>query len=114
MFDPAPKSQQKLLTIKLTISVIEALIGYKISSWSIDSVDNGRTVATLHKKYHLFTEYLKKSTKPKKGDAKNKKDKDGNDTVFKKPGRNLTIKLPNTVLDFDIISRSVELLYKFV
>ena len=38
----------------------------------------------LHKTYHKFVECLKRSHKPKKGDGKNKKDKDTGDESIKK------------------------------
>lgn len=89
----------------------ESLIAYRIASWSLDSVNIGASVIALYKGYWRLTEYLKKLGKSKKG-AKGKKDKDGNDTTMKKPGRPANIKMPNTVMDFDTITKAIILLYK--
>ena len=113
MLDNTPKSQQKLLNIKIAISVYEALIAYRITSWSLDSVDIGQSIINLFRGYLRLTEHLRKFGKKKGGKAKKDKDKDkdGNDTI-KKGGRPATIKLPNTIMDFDTISKCIVLLYK--
>lgn len=67
------------------ISVYEALIAYKIASWSLDSVNIGRSVLALYKGYQRLVDYLKKSSKSKKGDGKKKdKDKDNDNATVKK------------------------------
>lgn len=110
-----PKSQQKILNIKLMISIYEALIAFRIGSWSQNSENVGQSIISLYKGYLRFVEYIKRLSKMKKGGKGKKdkdKDKDGNDTTFKKPGRPAVVKMPNTVMDFDTISKSLVLLYE--
>ncbi|KAJ8664238.1 hypothetical protein QAD02_005900 [Eretmocerus hayati] len=116
LLDGTPKAQQKLLNIKNAMSVYEALMAYRIASWSTDSVNTGASVIALFKGYHRLVEYLKRISKKKPGgkgkkDKAKDKDKDGNDTTTKKGGRPAAIKLPNTVMDFDTIAKSIVLLY---
>lgn len=116
VLDNTPKAQQKLINLKVAISVYESLIAYRIASWSQDSVSIGQSVIGLYKGYLRLVEYLKKLGKSKKG-AKAKKDKDkdavGNDTTMKKPGgRAATVRMPSTVMDFDTVSKTLILLYK--
>ena len=97
-------------------------MAYKLASWSQESVNTGQSIIALFKGYSRFVDYMKKLSKVKKGGGKGKKDKDkdkdkdGNDTTTKKANRQPAVntKLPNTVLDFDIISKSIVLLYKYV
>ncbi|XP_011502172.1 PREDICTED: Fanconi anemia group I protein homolog [Ceratosolen solmsi marchali] len=113
ILDNSSKAQQKLLNIKIAISVYETLIAYKIASWSLNSLEVGQSIISLFKGYTRLTEYLKNLSKSRKGGGKGKKDKskDGNDTTIKKSGRMNTIKLPNTVMSFETISKSIVLLY---
>ncbi|XP_001605378.1 Fanconi anemia group I protein [Nasonia vitripennis] len=115
LLDNTPKAQQKLLNVKLAISVYESLIAYKIASWSQVSVNISQSVISLFKGYSNLVEYLKRTNKTKKGPGKGKKDKDkdkdGNDTTIKKPGRPAAIKMPPTVMDFDTVAKSMILLY---
>ena len=115
--DNTPKAQQKLLNIKSAISVFEALIAYRIASWSVDSVNVGQSVIALYKGHLRLVEYLKRVSKMNKGPGRKgkkdkDKDKDGNDVTIKKAGRPTAIKLPNTVMDFDTVSKSIILLLK--
>lgn len=98
----------------MAISVYESLIAYRIASMSQESVNISQSIISLFKGYLRFVEYLKKLSKPKKGKGKKDKDKgkDGNDTTIKKGGRSPAIKMPNTILDLDTISKSMILLYK--
>lgn len=107
-----------MLNVKLAISVYESLIAYRIASWSKVSVNVGQSIIALYKGYMNLVDYLRKTNKTKKGPGKGKKDKDkdkdGNDTTIKKPGRPAAIKMPQTVMDFDTVAKSMILLYKLV
>ncbi|XP_058794927.1 Fanconi anemia group I protein homolog [Phymastichus coffea] len=111
--DNTPKSQQKILNIKLTISIFESLMAFRIMSWSQYSGNIGQSIISLYKGYMRFVEYIKRVGKKKGGKGKKDKDKDKdtNDITLKKSGRPTTLKLPNTVMDFDTLSKSIVLLY---
>lgn len=96
----------------MAISVYESLMAFRIGSVSPVSENISQNILSLFKGYQRFVEYLKKFSKPKKGKGKKDKDKDGNDTTIKKGGRPPILKLPNTILDLDIISKSMILLYE--
>lgn len=105
------------------MSVYEALIGYKFHSWELDSENNGKQVNDLFQGYLRLLQCLKNVYKPKKGD---KKKKDPNkttqqtttNTTLKKDGQKSSslksLKLPNTVLDFQVLSKIISFLHEYV
>ncbi|XP_034935128.1 Fanconi anemia group I protein [Chelonus insularis] len=111
LMDNWPKSQQKVLTLQLSISVCETLIAYKINSWSPDNDNVAQSVNSLFKTYNDQVEFSKKVNKPKKVEPKNKKDK--NDSTFKKPrGRPMSIKIFPTLMDVQTLKKMISLLFE--
>ncbi|XP_043276970.1 Fanconi anemia group I protein [Venturia canescens] len=113
LLDNVPKSQQKLHTLKLLITVYEALMAYRIGGWSTESVQVSQNINSLFKSYSELVKFCTRISKPKKGDGKAKKDKDGNDTTLnKRAGRPVGVKLPNTIMNLETIHKMLCLLYE--
>ncbi|XP_012250897.2 Fanconi anemia group I protein [Athalia rosae] len=111
LLDNVPESQEKLHNLKQMITVYEALIAYRIVTWTKESVNPAHKVYLLFEGYNRLIARTKPMGKAKKGEGKKKKDKDVTDATFKKPGRAHTLKLSPTILDLDTISKVVSLLY---
>lgn len=111
LYDNVPESQEKLHNLKQMITVYEALIGYRIVTWTRDSASPAHKVYSLFEGYNRLVIRTKPAGKVKKGEGKKKKDKDASDVSFKRPGRNVAIKLLPTILDLDTVSKIVSLLY---
>ncbi|XP_014217237.1 Fanconi anemia group I protein homolog [Copidosoma floridanum] len=112
LLDGMPKSQLKLLNVKQALSMYEALLAFRIGSWSSESDSEvGYNVLGLFKAYSRLLEFARKIGKSKKG--KGKKDKDKNDTTMaglvKKRGP-VGFKPLNTVMDLETITKSIVLL----
>ncbi|KAK1122548.1 hypothetical protein K0M31_008998 [Melipona bicolor] len=107
-----PKSQIKLKNLSIAIGIYEALIAFRIGEWSKENKKNFHDINNLFKAYTRLIDFSKTlSTKVKKGDGnKSKKDKDANNTT-KKSGKSTNIKIPNTIMDLDIIRQSLSLLF---
>ncbi|XP_008558987.1 Fanconi anemia group I protein [Microplitis demolitor] len=107
-----PKAQQKVHSLKLIIVVLETLIAYRINSWSPHGQNIPQNITSLFKSMMEMVNFSKKVTKPKKAEGKNKKDKNPNDTTFKKPrGRQSNIKLLPTIMDIQTMRKMICLLY---
>ncbi|XP_046613959.1 Fanconi anemia group I protein [Neodiprion virginianus] len=111
LLDNIPECQEKLHNLKEMITVYEALIAYRIVTWSNDSTNPAHKIYTLFDGYNRLITRTKPAPKVKKGEGKKKKDKDVTDASFKKPGRNVAIKLPQTILDLETVLKIVTLLY---
>lgn len=143
LLDNVPKSQQKLHTVKLMITVYEALMAYRIDGWSTESVHVSQSINSLFKSYNELVKFctvrkastlffnswnriyisnhskyrilFQRVSKPKKGDGKAKKDKDANDTTLnKRAGRPVGVKLPNTIMNLETVHKILCLLYEYV
>ncbi|KAL7305316.1 hypothetical protein TKK_0002446 [Trichogramma kaykai] len=115
--DNTPKTQLKIINVKLAISVYESLLTFRIASWSQNSENICGSIISLFKGYSRLVEFFKKLGKSKKGGkGKKDKEKDANDTTIKKGGKgggsHINAKLPNTVMDLDAISKCINILYK--
>lgn len=110
LLDNMPKAQQKVLSLKLNVTTLEALIAYRINAWSIDSLNTGASVNSLFKHYQEIVELSKRVSKPKKGEAKKRK-KDQNDTTINKKNRGKAFKLPITIMDIQTVKKMMALLY---
>ncbi|EEZ98882.2 Fanconi anemia group I protein homolog-like Protein [Tribolium castaneum] len=107
--DVMPESQHKLFVLKEAMSVYEALIGYKFHSWELDSENNGKQIKGLFEGYLRLSNCLKTVNKPKKSD----KNKTENDTTLKKEQKSSNrLKLPETVLDFQVLSKIMSFLHE--
>ncbi|CAK9794572.1 Fanconi anemia group I protein [Anthophora plagiata] len=106
------KSQINLKHVGMAIEVYEALIAFQIGKWSRENEENLHKINDLFKGYTRLTDFIKmQSTKMKKVDSSNaRKNRDVNNTTRKIVKSN-SIKLPNTVMDLDVISQSLTLLY---
>ncbi|KAH0548377.1 Fanconi anemia group I protein [Cotesia glomerata] len=112
LLDNIPKAQQKVFSLKLTILVLESLIAFRINSWSPQGQHVAQNVTSLFKSMTEMVNFSKKVAKPKKAEGKGKKDKNPNDTTFKKPrGRQAAIKLFPTIMDIQTIRKMICLLY---
>uniref|UniRef100_A0A0C9QHI6 Fanci_0 protein n=1 Tax=Fopius arisanus TaxID=64838 RepID=A0A0C9QHI6_9HYME len=108
LLDNLPKSQQKVNSIKLTITSLEALMAYRFSSWSSGNENVAQNIYSLFKSYAEILEFCKTVNKPQK-QKKGKKDKDHDTTI--KRGPKAGIKPPPTVLDIEIIYQMLSLLH---
>ncbi|KOC59133.1 Fanconi anemia group I protein like protein [Habropoda laboriosa] len=107
-----PKSHIKLKHLGMAIEVYEALIAFQIGKCSKGNEESSYKINDLFKGYTRFTNFIKmQSTKVKKIDSGNSK-KDGNlNNTTKKIVKSNSVKLPNTIMNLDIISQSLTLLY---
>ncbi|XP_043519623.1 Fanconi anemia group I protein isoform X2 [Frieseomelitta varia] len=107
-----PKSQIKLKNLGIAIGIYEALMAFRIGEWSKENKENFHDINNLFKAYTRLIDFSKTpSTKVKKGDGnRSKKDKDANNTT-KKSGKSTNIKIPNTIMDLDVIRQSLSLLF---
>lgn len=119
--DIMPEAQQKLLILKEAMSVYEALIGYKVYSWELESDNNGKQINGLFQGYSRLLHFFKNLGKPKKAD-KRKKDANkttqqtANNTTIRKDGQksSKSLKVPQTVLDFQVMTKIMNLLHEYV
>ncbi|XP_032678232.1 Fanconi anemia group I protein isoform X3 [Odontomachus brunneus] len=105
------KSQEKLQNVLTTIKIYEALISFRIGAWSVNCTETAQSVKNLFKGYMNLVEFMKRVPKAKKGQGKNKKQNDPNNTTIKKAGRSSNIKLPTSILDLSIVCKSLSLFY---
>nr|CAI5817017.1 unnamed protein product [Callosobruchus analis] len=126
LLDILPESQQKLQILKEAMSVYEALIGYKINTWNMHSDNQARTVYALFQGYSRLDHFSKTLSKPKKAEAKKKKDANkstqggtqpsqSNTTVVsKKDGQknSRAFSTSKSVLDFQCIKKFLSLLHE--
>ncbi|XP_015609522.1 Fanconi anemia group I protein isoform X2 [Cephus cinctus] len=111
LLDNGPKAQQKLNSFKLMANVYEALMSFRILSWCSTSVRTAKNIFELFEGYNRLSNFNKQMSKSKKGDAKGKKDKDTTTDTKKAGGKPTVIKLPNTIMDLDTMSKILTLLY---
>ncbi|XP_043789127.1 Fanconi anemia group I protein isoform X2 [Apis laboriosa] len=111
-FHGESKSQVKLKNLSMAIEICEALIAFRIGEWSKGNDKVLNNINDLFKAYTRLVDFIKmQSTKMKKTDnSKNKKDKDVNNTT-KKSIKSNNIKIPNTIMDLDVIRQSLLLLF---
>ncbi|KAK2584369.1 hypothetical protein KPH14_006755 [Odynerus spinipes] len=109
LLENTPKSQQKLHNVKQMIGIYEALISFRIHSWSTESKNIAKSIHNLFKGYNRFMDIVKNMRK-KRGN-KNKKNKDVNDTTLKKTSRPDAIKLPSGNMSLDTVCKILELHY---
>ncbi|XP_015108485.1 Fanconi anemia group I protein [Diachasma alloeum] len=110
LLDNIPKSQQRVNSIKLSVTCLEALIAYRFGSWSSDNETVAQNVYNLFKSYNEILEFCKSVNKPaKQKKDKGKKDKDHDTTI--KRGPKGGIKLPPTILNIEIIYKMLSLLH---
>ncbi|CAH2009829.1 unnamed protein product [Acanthoscelides obtectus] len=121
LLDILPEAQRKLQILQEAISVYEALIGYKINTWNEHSENQARTVYALFQGYSRLEQFAKTLSKPKKAEAKKKRDmnkstqQSHNNTTAtcKKDGQKpRTFRSPKTVLDFQCIKKFLSLLHE--
>ncbi|XP_046836209.1 Fanconi anemia group I protein homolog isoform X2 [Vespa crabro] len=109
LLDNTPKSQQKLHNLKEMIGVYESLISFRVNSWVNESKNIAKSIYGLFKGYNRLMDIIKNIRK-KKGN-KNKKNKDANNTTFKKQSHSDIIKLPNGNISLNIVCKILELHY---
>ncbi|KAK4882809.1 hypothetical protein RN001_006128 [Aquatica leii] len=117
LLDVIPESKHKLLILLESLCVYEGLIGYKICSWGPTTERNSQQINSLFQGYTRLMEFSKNLTKSKKGD-KRKQTNDSRDsdqthpngTLKENPTRN-SFKKPNTILDFETLTRMLSLLH---
>ncbi|XP_033206109.2 Fanconi anemia complementation group I isoform X1 [Bombus vancouverensis nearcticus] len=107
-----PKSEIKLKNLGMVIGIYEALMAFQIGEWSKGNEESSHDTNNLFKGYTRLIDFIKKqSTKTKKSDGnKSKKDRDPNNTT-KKSAKSNNIKIPNTIMDLDVIRQSLPLLF---
>lgn len=59
MLDDIPVAMRRIQGLKLCITICEALIVYRIDSWSNESVDFAQSIGSLLKAYKRLTECIK-------------------------------------------------------
>lgn len=122
LLDILPESQLKMHVLKEAMSVYEALIGYKIYSWDKHSQDQGKIIHSLYQGYSRLLHFAKNLSNSKKKDGQKKKTgKSGHnkttqqtqaDNTLKKDGQKGSFKVPETVMDFECITKSLHLLHE--
>ncbi|XP_076166538.1 Fanconi anemia complementation group I isoform X2 [Ptiloglossa arizonensis] len=107
-----PKSQIKLKSLSIAITIYEALMAFRIGECLKNNQESSNKIDDLFKGYSRLVDFTKlQSIKIKKIDGgKTKKDRDANNTT-RKHGRLNNIKIPNTIMDLDTIYQSLLLLY---
>ncbi|KAK0173374.1 hypothetical protein PV328_006584 [Microctonus aethiopoides] len=111
VMDNMPKSQQKVLSLQLMATTLEALIAFRINSWSIEHQSTVSSINSLFKVYNELCQFSKRVTKSKKGDGKKKKDNNATDTTINKKSRKI-LKLPSTIIDIKTACKMICLLYE--
>ncbi|XP_029045832.2 Fanconi anemia group I protein isoform X1 [Osmia bicornis bicornis] len=112
LFGDLSKSQIKVRNLGMAITIYEALMAFRIGECLKGNLESFRKIDDLFKGYTRSVDFIKmQSTKMKKLDNnKAKKNKDMNNTT-RKFGKSNSIKLPNTIMDLDVIRQSLTLLY---
>ncbi|XP_060518299.1 Fanconi anemia group I protein isoform X2 [Cylas formicarius] len=124
LFDTLPESQHKMHILKEALTVYEALIGYKISSWTITSENQGLSINGLMQGYNRFLYFAKVSHKPKKGkkiDVKNTQSQNntkhnqtrGNNTTkneIHQRSNSKVFKIPDTILKMSTVDKALKTL----
>ncbi|PSN53494.1 hypothetical protein C0J52_16738 [Blattella germanica] len=116
LLDNVPESQQQQEVVRQILAVYEALMGYVLSSWTLDeSSEKAQKFVNIFKGYSKVAEYVKLSARPgKKADGdgalgpqmrKLNGDKKGK-------GRPMTFKWPNPVLDYPTLHKMLSLLHE--
>ncbi|OAD51916.1 Fanconi anemia group I protein [Eufriesea mexicana] len=107
-----PKSQIRIKNLHMAIAIYEALIAFRIGEWSKGNEDNFHNIDDLFKGYTRLIDFIKsQSIKIKKVDnGKARKDKDVNKTNKKIIKLN-NIRIPDTIMDLDVIRQSLSLLF---
>ncbi|XP_044756769.1 Fanconi anemia group I protein [Coccinella septempunctata] len=101
--DPLPECKEKVIILQEAMRVCEALIAYKIKSWNNKSENNGTQIISLFKTHSRLLHFAKNIGKAKK--QRKKKD----DNVQKSA---LAFRLPETVLDVNILVKALQLLHE--
>ncbi|CAL7938106.1 unnamed protein product [Xylocopa violacea] len=105
------KSQIKLKTLHASIGIYEALIAFRIGERLNGDRDSFHQINDLFKVYTQLIDFIKaQSTKTKKINGRNKKDKDAN-TTTKKSVKSNDVKIPETIMDLDVIRQSLLLFF---
>ncbi|XP_076759564.1 Fanconi anemia complementation group I [Xylocopa sonorina] len=105
------KSQIKLRTLHASIGIYEALIAFRIGERLNGDRDSFHQINDLFNVYTELMDFIKaQSTKTKKVNGKNKKNKDANTTI-KKSAKSNDVKIPQTIMDLDVIRQSLLLLF---
>ncbi|KAG5900127.1 hypothetical protein JTB14_012800 [Gonioctena quinquepunctata] len=120
LLDILPESQKKMLILKESMAVYEALIGYKLFSWSISSENQGKHINSLYQGYSRLLDFSKGLSKPKKTGAKKKKSDNKTtqqtqpDATMKKDTQKAAkaFKLPDSVLNFKTVIKALSLLHE--
>nr|XP_034193738.1 Fanconi anemia group I protein isoform X2 [Osmia lignaria] len=112
LFGDLSKSQIKIRNLGMAITIYEALMAFRIGECLKGNLESFRKIDDLFKGYTRSVDFIKmQSTKIKKLDNnKAKKNKDINNTT-RKFGKSNSIKVPNTIMDLDVIRQSLTLLY---
>ncbi|XP_056642069.1 Fanconi anemia group I protein isoform X1 [Diorhabda sublineata] len=117
LLDIIPESQKKSHILKEAMSTYEALLGYKIFSWNLHSDKQSQTVNSLFQGYNRLIHFSKSLSKPKKAESKKKNaNKSTQPTQTQKKdshkSANKSFKIPDTVWDFEIAKKALNLLYE--
>ncbi|KAJ8938554.1 hypothetical protein NQ314_011443 [Rhamnusium bicolor] len=114
LLDIVPESQQKMHTLKEAMSVYEALIGYKICSWDLESENSGQMVNSLFQGYNRLLHFSKPMQKTKKMDNdKSTQQTQANTTLKKDKSKSAKqMRVPETVLNFQTIKKILNLLHE--
>ncbi|KAF5299517.1 hypothetical protein FQR65_LT01100 [Abscondita terminalis] len=110
LLDIVPESKHKLCVLTEALYVYEGLIGYKICSWGLTSERNANQINSLFQGYTRVIDFSKNLSKPKKGDKK-KQANESRDTTLKESGTKHSFKKPNTILNFETVTKVLSLLH---
>nr|XP_023013240.1 Fanconi anemia group I protein homolog [Leptinotarsa decemlineata] len=118
LLDIMPESQKKMLILKEAMSVYEALIGYKLFSWTENSENHGKQIQNLYQGYSRLFNFSKALSKPKKGGGKKRKTDNKSqptqaDTTMKKDSQKPKVfKVPDSILGFQTLVKGLSLLHE--
>ncbi|GLV41723.1 Fanconi anemia complementation group I [Carabus blaptoides fortunei] len=110
LLDTSPESQKQILILKQCMSIYEALMGFLISSWSLNSENTAHKINCLFQGYSRLVDFSKNLSKPKKVDGSKKTKSDAKNKAVSI--RTKLLKPTKSVLDFQITGKVLSLLHE--